>query len=50
MDKDKKQENFEQAIESLKQMISTMNYGSITLIVQDNRIVQIEKNEKIRLK
>ncbi len=43
MDKDKKQENFEKAIESLKQMISTMNYGSITLIVQDNRIVQIEK-------
>ncbi|MFP3919319.1 YezD family protein [Lysinibacillus telephonicus] len=47
---DKKQQNFEQAIESLKKLISTMNYGSITLIVQDNVVVQIEKNEKIRLK
>ncbi|RUL56536.1 MULTISPECIES: YezD family protein [Lysinibacillus] len=50
MDKDKKQENFEQAIASLKEMLRTMNYGSITLIVQDNIIVQMEKNEKIRLK
>jgi hypothetical protein len=47
---DKKQANFEQAVENLKKMMSTMNYGSITLIVQDNIIVQIEKNEKIRLK
>ncbi|MED3662505.1 YezD family protein [Ureibacillus sp. FSL K6-8385] len=47
---DKKQQNFEKAVESLKKMISTMNYGSITLIVQDNYIIQIEKNEKIRLK
>ena len=47
---DKKQANFDQAIENLKKMIATMNYGSITLIVQDNLIVQIEKNEKIRLK
>lgn len=47
---DKKQQNFEKAMESIKKMISTMNYGSITLIVQDNFIIQIEKNEKIRLK
>ena len=47
---DKKQENFEQAVENLKKMMRTMKYGSITLIVQDNIIVQIEKNEKIRLK
>lgn len=47
---DKKQANFEQAIENIKKMLATMNYGSITLIVQDNTIVQIEKNEKIRLK
>jgi hypothetical protein len=47
---DKKQENFDQAVEKLKKLLSTMNYGSITLVVQDNLIVQIEKNEKIRLK
>ncbi|WP_203247749.1 YezD family protein [Sporosarcina beigongshangi] len=43
-------DNVELAIETLKTMLTTMNYGSITLVVQDNVIVQIEKNEKIRLK
>lgn len=47
---DKKQQNFEQAIENLKKLIGTMSHGSITLVIQDNFIVQIEKNEKIRLK
>ncbi|MFL6516913.1 MAG: DUF2292 domain-containing protein, partial [Bacillus sp. (in: firmicutes)] len=27
----------------------TLKYGSITLVVQDGKIVQIEKNEKVRL-
>lgn len=46
----KKEENIELTIEKLKEMLSTMNYGSVTLIVQDNFVVQIERNEKIRLK
>ena len=46
----KREENLEFTIEKLKDMLSTMNYGSITLVVQDNIVVQIEKNEKIRLK
>lgn len=46
----KKQENIEKAIENLKKMISSMKHGSITLVVQDNYVIQIEKNEKIRLK
>ncbi|WP_438646624.1 YezD family protein [Robertmurraya kyonggiensis] len=33
----------------LEDMLETMKFGSITLIVQDGKIVQIEKNEKIRL-
>ncbi|WP_420826542.1 YezD family protein [Sporosarcina limicola] len=37
-------------MENIKTMLSTINYGSITLVVQDNLVVQIEKNEKIRLK
>nr|WP_225941912.1 YezD family protein [Sporosarcina limicola] len=40
----------ELTIENIKTMLSTINYGSITLVVQDNLVVQIEKNEKIRLK
>lgn len=46
----KREENLEFTIENLKKMLNTMNYGSITLIVQDNVVVQIERNEKIRLK
>lgn len=30
-------------------MLESLKFGSITLVVQDGRIVQIEKNEKIRL-
>ncbi|MFL6562898.1 MAG: YezD family protein [Bacillus sp. (in: firmicutes)] len=30
-------------------MLATLKYGSITLVIQDGKIVQIEKNEKVRL-
>lgn len=46
----KREENLTLTIEKLREMLGTMNYGSVTLVVQDNLIVQIEKNEKIRLK
>ncbi|ASK64328.1 DUF2292 domain-containing protein [Virgibacillus phasianinus] len=31
-------------------MLSTMEYGSITLIVQDGKVIQLEKNEKVRIR
>ncbi|MCM3726987.1 YezD family protein [Neobacillus cucumis] len=31
-------------------MLVSLKFGSITLVVQDGKIVQIEKNEKVRLK
>ncbi|WP_247739056.1 YezD family protein [Bacillus sp. 165] len=37
-------------IGTIKAMLSNMKYGSITLIVQDGKIIQLEKNEKVRLK
>lgn len=46
----KQKENRELTIEKLKEMLGTINHGSITLVVQDNVVVQIEKNEKVRLK
>lgn len=46
----KQEENLELTIDKLKVMLSTMNYGSITLVVQDNVVVQLERNEKVRLK
>ncbi|WP_257348471.1 YezD family protein [Pseudalkalibacillus decolorationis] len=34
----------------IKEMLSSMKYGSITLIVQDGKVIQLEKNEKVRIK
>ncbi|HIV74200.1 MAG TPA: YezD family protein [Candidatus Pseudogracilibacillus intestinigallinarum] len=31
-------------------MLKTISFGTITIIVQDGKIIQLEKNEKIRLK
>ncbi|WP_420889652.1 MULTISPECIES: YezD family protein [Fictibacillus] len=36
--------------EQLKEMLNSIRYGSITLIVQDGKLIQIEKNEKVRFK
>lgn len=37
-------------LETLEKWLSDMKYGSITLIVQDGRIVQMDKTEKYRIK
>ncbi len=37
-------------LEMLENLLGTMKYGSITLIVQDGKIIQIDKTEKYRLK
>lgn len=47
MDKEK---DFNQVSERLKAMLDDLRYGSITLVVQDGKVIQIEKNEKVRLK
>ena len=47
---DNRKQNIEVTVENIKKMVGSMQYGSITLIIQDNYVVQIEKNEKIRLK
>jgi hypothetical protein len=40
----------EELISHLENMLVSLQFGSITLVVQDGKIVQIEKNEKVRLK
>ncbi|NHC39764.1 YezD family protein [Bacillus sp. MM2020_1] len=35
--------------EHIESMLDTLKFGSITLVIQDGKIVQIEKNEKVRL-
>lgn len=36
-------------LKRLLSLIEEVRYGSITLIIQEGKVVQIEKNEKIRL-
>ncbi|MCK6258445.1 YezD family protein [Fictibacillus sp. KIGAM418] len=40
----------EEIFEQLKEMLNSIKYGSITLIVQDGKLIQLEKNEKVRFK
>ena len=42
-------ENKTKSIEQLKKTISEVRYGTVSAVIQDGKIVQIEKNEKIRL-
>ena len=42
--------NIEETIEKIKETLASVNYGTVTLVIQDGHVVQIEKNEKIRLK
>lgn len=34
----------------LRAAISEIRYGSVTLVIQDGHVVQIDKSEKMRLK
>lgn len=45
-----RKENIELTLENVKKLINSIQYGSVTLVIQDNYVVQIERNEKIRLK
>lgn len=36
-------------INKIKEFLESLRYGSVTVIVQDGKVIQIEKNEKVRL-
>lgn len=36
--------------EKIQDAIKSIKYGTITIVVQDSHVIQIDKNEKIRLK
>jgi len=40
----------EKDVKKIIEFLETIQYGSVTVIVQDGKIMQIERNEKIRLK
>ncbi|HEX3031621.1 MAG TPA: YezD family protein [Bacillota bacterium] len=37
-------------LQRLLEMARTVKFGSITMVIQDGYVVQIDKNEKLRLK
>lgn len=45
-----KEKDFNQVCEQLKAMLENLKYGSVTLVVQDGKVIQMEKNEKVRFK
>jgi len=46
---DKKTGLHEGIIQNLKQALRDMKYGSITLVIQDGQVIQIDRVEKIRI-
>lgn len=36
-------------LDKIKEFIESIKFGSVTVIVQDGKVVQIEKHEKLRL-
>jgi len=47
---DKQDQEFQGLVERLYEMLQTLAYGSITIIVQDGKVVQIDKHEKMRIR
>jgi hypothetical protein len=39
----------EKVFKDLVVILSTLQFGSVTLVIQNGKVIQIEKNEKIRL-
>lgn len=37
-------------IELIEELIGSVQYGTISISIQDGKVVQVEKNEKYRLK
>lgn len=37
-------------LKKIAEMIQSIRYGSVTVIVQDGKIIQIDKTEKVRIR
>lgn len=46
----KKTQISEEDLKKLLRYVESIQYGSVTLFIQEGKVVQIEKNEKIKLK
>ena len=36
--------------QKIREALREIRFGTVTLVIQDSRVIQIDKNEKIRLK
>lgn len=36
-------------LDKIIEMVEAVRFGSVTIVIQDHKIMQIEKNEKIRI-
>ncbi|HSH25106.1 MAG TPA: YezD family protein [Massilibacterium sp.] len=43
-------ENRQEVYLAVEKMLDSLRFGTITLVVQDGKVIQIEKNEKVRIK
>lgn len=50
MDEKGKKKVSAEEISKITRFIEDIEFGSVTIVVQNGKIVQIEKNEKVRLK
>ncbi len=46
----KRNNDYTEIFELVKRILDDIGYGSVTLVVQDSVVVQVERQEKIRLK
>lgn len=46
---EQREQIFRYALQLIDQAVAEIRFGAVTLIIQDGYIIQIEKNEKIRL-
>jgi len=49
MAEERKRNSVEDYIETLKELVNKTKYGSVNLIIQDGKVIQIDRTEKIRL-
>lgn len=43
------QPELDKVLVQVKEMLQDIKFGSVTLVIQNGKVIQIEKNEKVRL-
>lgn len=42
-------EKKEEYIQTVEELVKSIRYGTVTIVVQDGKVIQIDKTEKYRL-